>query len=237
MGLGIQAASPTTANPFATMQSLWRLTGTCQFPFVFPESPSVSGCLGLLMTGLSATYLSMRVWRVSLSLNLLFRLSSPDFDTPSPMLVLAFPFGKTQPYPAGAMNWSRWIMQYSGSKYSRESLAGSNSRMYLPVTTTSSGLISFSIFDWMGRDRLSTDEAPVASITILEATLKGERSDLLPATPVMRPPSERRASAVALNMNSTPTFLASSTCRLGASFLLRMKPSPSKRTFVFLSGE
>jgi len=40
--------------------------------------------------------LSIRVWRLSASLNFLLRLASPVFETPSPMLTFVFPFGKTQ---------------------------------------------------------------------------------------------------------------------------------------------
>src|SRR5271169_902717 len=37
-GLGSHAASPTTANPLATMQSFCLRTGTCQLPFSLPLS-------------------------------------------------------------------------------------------------------------------------------------------------------------------------------------------------------
>jgi hypothetical protein len=86
-------------------------------------------------------------------------------------------------------------------------------------------------------NRLRTDDDPVASMTTFAVMLNVDPSDLRPDTPLTQPSSESRRSAVASNMNSVPNFLSSLSWRLGASFLLKRYPSPSKITFDFLSGD
>ena len=111
IGFGIHAESPTRRYPPDTMQSFWRLTDTWNIPeLLFSSSGSVDS-LGFAIALFLFRYSDIRDSTLSRLPSLSFLLLSSDFSTPSPMFTLSSPFGKTQPYPPGAMSWSRCIMQ------------------------------------------------------------------------------------------------------------------------------
>ena len=110
-GFGIHAESPTSMNPPDTMQSFCLLTETWKLPVALLRSPGSSDRRGFLMALFLPTYSSMSDETPSPRPMRALRLSSSVFSTPRPMLTLLAPFGKTHPYPPGAMSWSRCIMQ------------------------------------------------------------------------------------------------------------------------------